>query len=371
MTIHSCIPPVEFPYGSEMIDSIEIKNFRSFAQAAIAGCRRLNLIVGDNGSGKTALLEAVFLASGPGPETALRTRAWRGMSGGSFQGTGEQIDYALWGDLFHDFNVEKLAFVGLKGSAPHTRSVAISFQDSIKAVPVPKKDRGGGATMSFEQRRPVEFEWKAGQVKWTSSPYIERGEIKFPPAPDSLVRSTFFPANQTYAGWETANRFSELSRTFKQSKFVELFTQQFKNIEDLSVESVGGMAALFASVNGVSEKIPLSLASGGMSKLASILLAFSHQPGGVVIIDEIESGFYYKKIPFVLESILSLAKAFDVQVFLSTHSGECLKAAAKLAEGNPDEICLFRTVNDNGATSVRQIGSKKLITAIEEDIELR
>jgi GNAT superfamily N-acetyltransferase len=37
-------------------------NFRCFADLNIADCRRVNVIVGDNGSGKTSLLEALFFA---------------------------------------------------------------------------------------------------------------------------------------------------------------------------------------------------------------------------------------------------------------------------------------------------------------------
>ena len=51
-------------YGQNMISSIQIGNYRSFASAKIDGCKRINLIVGDNGSGKTALLEAIFLTIG-------------------------------------------------------------------------------------------------------------------------------------------------------------------------------------------------------------------------------------------------------------------------------------------------------------------
>jgi AAA15 family ATPase/GTPase len=45
-----------------MIHSIDIRNFRCFERLEIGNCRRINLLVGDNGSGKTALLEAIFLA---------------------------------------------------------------------------------------------------------------------------------------------------------------------------------------------------------------------------------------------------------------------------------------------------------------------
>ena len=42
--------------GYRMIHSAEIRNFRCFKELSIDGCRRFNVIVGDNGAGKTALL---------------------------------------------------------------------------------------------------------------------------------------------------------------------------------------------------------------------------------------------------------------------------------------------------------------------------
>ena len=42
--------------GYQMIRSIDIKNFRCFQRLEIKDCARLNVVVGDNGAGKTALL---------------------------------------------------------------------------------------------------------------------------------------------------------------------------------------------------------------------------------------------------------------------------------------------------------------------------
>src|SRR5579872_1795150 len=78
------IPSLARPYIStayRMIHDIDIRNFRCFQRLQIADCSRINVIVGDNGSGKTALLEAIFLALGVGPELALRFRQTRGLDG--------------------------------------------------------------------------------------------------------------------------------------------------------------------------------------------------------------------------------------------------------------------------------------------------
>jgi DNA replication and repair protein RecF len=45
-----------------MIESLEVTNFRGFERLELHGLRRINVIVGENSSGKTAFLESVFLA---------------------------------------------------------------------------------------------------------------------------------------------------------------------------------------------------------------------------------------------------------------------------------------------------------------------
>jgi AAA15 family ATPase/GTPase len=48
------------PSGDLMIETVELLNFRAFGEAKLLDCRRINVVVGENGSGKTALLEGMF-----------------------------------------------------------------------------------------------------------------------------------------------------------------------------------------------------------------------------------------------------------------------------------------------------------------------
>ena len=65
--------------GVQMIREIEIQNFRCYENLKIENCARLNVIVGDNGSGKTDLLESIFLPLAGSTEVLARLRAQRGM----------------------------------------------------------------------------------------------------------------------------------------------------------------------------------------------------------------------------------------------------------------------------------------------------
>jgi AAA15 family ATPase/GTPase len=62
-----------------MINDVDIQNYKCFERLTINGCRRINVIVGDNGSGKTSLLEAMFLALGGTTELVIRFRQNRGL----------------------------------------------------------------------------------------------------------------------------------------------------------------------------------------------------------------------------------------------------------------------------------------------------
>ena len=128
---------------------------------------------------------------------------------------------------------------------------------------------------------------------------------------------------------------------------------------------------LFAHVKDLPEKIPLSLASGGMNKLAAILLAMPSHPRGVIMVDEVENGVYYKRLPLIWESLLDLARAHECQVFVSTHSGECIEAAAQIAEKNPDDFSLVRTVSEKGVSKIKQITGRKFAAALEQRLDIR
>jgi predicted ATPase len=108
-----------------MVDAFSIRNFKSFDDVHVRDCTQINVIVGDNGSGKTGLLEALFIAAGLSPELALRTRSWRGMESAPGSGRLDELEHALWGDLFHKFQVDRPAVVALRGAGEQERSVTI------------------------------------------------------------------------------------------------------------------------------------------------------------------------------------------------------------------------------------------------------
>src|SRR5260370_29656716 len=107
-----------------MIQSLEIKNFRCFESISLRDLTRINIAVGRNASGKTALLEAIYLLLGV-PALTLKVRGWRGMA--SVYQVTEQPEAlnAIWRDYFYRFEQDRVASIAFRGSPNMTRSLTI------------------------------------------------------------------------------------------------------------------------------------------------------------------------------------------------------------------------------------------------------
>src|SRR4051812_1702023 len=94
------------PLGSQVVESLEIQNFRCFNRLRLKGLKRINVVVGENASGKTSLLESLFLVAGTGAQAAFKIRVFRGFSGLEIENS--RLAYeSLWKDLFYNFDQGK------------------------------------------------------------------------------------------------------------------------------------------------------------------------------------------------------------------------------------------------------------------------
>jgi predicted ATPase len=121
--------------GLQMIRTVDIRRFRCFERLRIEDCARINVIVGDNGVGKTSLLEALFLALGSSAEIGIRFRQQRGLDG-TFSGDVRRIEEAIWRDLFFELDWQRSIEIELVGDGPEARSLTIHMGPSQLTIPL-------------------------------------------------------------------------------------------------------------------------------------------------------------------------------------------------------------------------------------------
>ncbi len=351
-----------------MIESLAVKNFRCFETLELHGLKRINIIVGRNSSGKTALLESIFIAAGGSPEIALRLRALRGL-GQLLQMAVDRTSYeSLWRDLFSDFDQTRTISVSLVGPPASTRSVTIGYGDQ-ESLTLPF----GKQPLDSPFIVPIVFEWRdhkgdlyKAEVKVTKDGLSITGAGETLPV---FFFSSGFAVLSNPA--ENATRFSELSTEGREGTVVEALRQQFPYIRDLSIQISSGVPVLHATVEHFRVKVPVGVLSGGINKLLSILLAVADKPQSVVLVDEIENGFYYDVMPAIWSTLLNSSIERNTQIFASTHSQECLNAALSCISSNEDEFCLIRTESQDGHCVAKIFSGRQLESAIEQHIDVR
>lgn len=347
-----------------MISSISIHNFRCYKHLKIDKFSRLNIIVGDNGSGKTALLESILFPLGTGPELGLRMRNQRGLDN-TLGGTPKDIEDALWGDFFYNQDMTLPISLILDGDGKDSRSLEIY--------------RGGAGSYTLEledqsetHHSPITFLWKDSEKRsYPVVPIVGAKGLDFPGTGENINGFYFFSANQTVGATESAGRFSKLSITNKHRKFIDIFKKEYEWIEDINVEVVAGMPVLFATLRDSGRKLPLPNISSGLNRIIGIMLAIASAPKGIVLVDEIENGIHYSHLTAIWRAILNLLREYETQLFISTHSQECLSALIDAAGENVSDIVLWQTERRDGEHNVSTFRGEELKNALDYNEEVR
>ena len=355
-----------------MITSLRVKNYRCFKDLKVNDLGLINIIAGDNGAGKTALLESIILPAG-NPQYVFQLRNWRGVNMSALGPTKSAYE-AVWKDLFFQFSHDKSIEISLEGTPENSRVLKIYYgtQELTLFPPGEKKE-------ALEERdstliTPLTFETTDSRGVTTKSQTVVQpnGGITFTGgAANPLVY--FYPASSLANAAQVASQFSSLSKKNQGSEISDLIRTIFPQIGELSVEVSGNMPELHSAVSGMPEKMPLGLVSNGINKLVAILLAITSHAKGIVLIDEIENGIYYQKMPKMWQAIFQFCQRYQVQLFASTHSLECLKALIPVMSENEKDFRLLRVEDGlNGSGHViRMFKGKNFEAALETGVEVR
>jgi hypothetical protein len=367
-----------------MISSLHVENFRCFGSLDLTGLRRINIIVGRNASGKTALLETVKMGLDGHPNIAPWMNQLRNIPFVMLGNPTPEQFKAQFMDLFHGFDIDGRISISIQDSEHRTASVRIYF-DPNKATTAERQSVGFQRAPGFGQSSPislppvtiiplaferVDFQ---GQKSILLATINQEGQPFLQPGKPLGIVSGFI-ANAYYGGpGENAAWLSQLSIQKRKPELLEAVQRHFPFILDLSSEStIPGMpGTVYADLSGLSKTIPLSLASGGISRLITIILATVSYRNGVVLIDEVENGLFHDQYSQLWRTILDLAKHYNTQVFVSTHSKECLTGAIEAMNSDPGSFALLRARREEGHSSIEVFGGEMAEAALEKNGEVR
>jgi len=336
--------------GYLILKSLELDNFRGFEKLKLSNLTRVNVITGPNATGKTALLEAVQL--GLKGTTAAIAQLNQSRSLPAYAAPGIAVSpplfRAIWDNLF--FNLDT------------TREIAIKYTDSNRQRYSLKMyyatAHGGVQPVMGDMTSVVPFALERQRNKETP----QRIEPLGP-------GSAWFASHSIFSETDNVAWFSALSAQNQEQPVLDMITKSFPIIKSLAVLAPAGLQGIWADIGD--KKLPVSLVSSGINKILTLSLASVSYKSGVLLIDEFENGLWHEFYGKMWEYVYALAKKNDNQLFVSSHSLECLKALAPLARKNNLDFCLLRTRQEHGGLVVRQVSGGALAAALSGINEVR
>ena len=351
--------------------NIEIKNFRGIDHLKIDDFSRVNVFLGQNGSGKSSILEAILMLSGmsnPGLPQNINLLRSRGI-------VGQYLDVRYF---FHNLVLTtppELLSEQNDGVKRHlVLKMPFAFDEQMQATtPIGQIQRSDAMVQvnQVEMDFDITTENVVDQYKSTMT-FNQQGHIKERKIAEGYQEKLY--ASLIPASLAASNVSSDLSELVKR-KMKQLvvdrlvyFDNRITNVEVLA-------DGVFVGIEGVPELLPVSMHGDGMFRYLTIVAASANPITNIVLLDEIDNGLHYSAYKKLWEAIFAMATATNKQVFVTTHSKETLHRLNEMLEENPayqQEMRLYTIANTqkNGYQAYKYT-YEGLSGACENDVELR
>lgn len=381
-----------------MLTRVDIKNYRGFSSFSMDGLATVNLIVGKNNSGKTALLEAIhFLASGGNPMvlTGVANRRNEFIVGEDYEGPGPDslIDIS---HFFHGHEISagsEFTVAGTNG-LPTVKVRAVStkemgdellFELHNYATRVTHKlwDSGDPPLLAMEIEGGVSTT-KEGRTFLLS----EEGALLIDPRRPHHMRPWF---DEKKSGPRIVYISPDASMTESLARMWDLVLRDKREdevrtamqilepgLQDIvfqaseSSRRYRSRAGILIGFTGDDRRVPLGSMGDGMRRLLGLSLSLLHAKSGFLLIDEVDTGFHYSIMAKMWELVVRTAAASNIQVFATTHSADCVRGLGVLCKQSPELQSKFAAhkIERDLEKSVLFSG-EDVLNAVEQDIEIR
>jgi hypothetical protein len=353
-----------------MYTRIEAESFRGLRGLVVDGLKRINLFVGRNNSGKTSLLEAVYLLNGGhSSQTAAVVNVFRGMSYANSPD-------AFFRNLFPDLDPNSP--IGVSGHREGEREprrvdvVAVgaselAVADGSAAVPLPpvtEQEEIGGLRITS-----TTADGKESVVNVAADPSSGNLRIEGKPRPD-FVPCSLLPSRPPTTVWSIGDLFARLVVAKKDREVVEAVRLVDGGVSAIRAVAMNGQNRIMADTGG-ERLIPLAVTGDGMIKLFNISVLVAASEGGVVLIDEIDNGLHHSVMQPFWKALLKMATDHNVRILATTHNDELLRNAIEAFGDDLSVLGLYRLDRVGDRVEAVSYSEEALAAKRELDIEVR
>jgi AAA15 family ATPase/GTPase len=305
---------------------ISIDDYKCFKSVNFKGLNKINVIAGGNNSGKSTFLEAISILT-------------------------NQNDLFSYYNLIRrrgKFNPDKMSPLFLDSETPELIKISGVYDSVNCGVDIIKTYENIEDYNKQEYITTLESNSFYGSHKSSSAVrFYENGDLR------SSYEELKSICNLTYSSPFSFHEPENIVRLYDKAVKAKLDEQIIDFIKESGLgDDITGIKLTnyldiwrFVVQQRKKETFDLTSFGDGMQRVFYIALHFAAAENGIVLIDEFENAIHYSLLIRYSSFIQRLANAFNVQVFLTTHSKECLDAFVNNDIDN-DQISFF-SVNES------------------------
>jgi hypothetical protein len=379
-----------------MIPSLLVRNFRLFRNTALRKLGRVNLFVGRNSVGKSALLEAVQIYAAIGAPSLLldlvssRDGYWE-MEIAEGNEVPQQFEHPFR-SLFYGYHLPRPGEVGIEIGPLDENRVTIQTQlyrtitenEIARRVAIPPGMDNSSLvdaelTIEVRDNGRVAFLTPAAVDSEDLQRFRRRITASFS-ARDTkynclIVPAQNIPDNKLAAYWDKIHLTDFEKVVIDALKMIQPHTLGLAFVGEGSDRPVLGRIRRrvpIVRLDSSPERFPLRNLGDGMSRLLEIVLALVNARDGLLLVDEIENGVHWGVMPDLWRLVFRLAQSLNVQVFATTHSRDCIEGFAR-AWNEQDSVATFHRLDadDESGPIAVQYDLMTLSDAIKTEVEVR
>ncbi len=366
-----------------MFKSFKIKNFRGVSEIKVDNLKEINIFVGDNGSCKTTILDALYILLNPNnAQLIVASNLFRNI---------DRIDSNFWRSYFNNFDVDKKIELEAKNETSKRVVITPIFSNEKR---VDDKTNVQSSSEIERNMNGLNVDFEVNKEKYSTSielslqfsmPAVRQGDaellLNMTPAmlqvksiPDKQYNEkmigNYFNSATAGNNSEIGLKFDKVNEKYGKKQIIDFLKDMGVFINDIELNS---SKRLFVRDDRFERRVSLNTYGNGILHSFNIFLSALSAEDGIALIDEIENGLYRTKQQVLWRAINKIASEKGQQIFATTHSLEMLKNLYKVAkEGNfIDKINLFRVERRDETIAVVSYNSEELDYVLSGNIEVR
>ncbi|MBP3507526.1 MAG: AAA family ATPase [Lachnospiraceae bacterium] len=345
------------------ISSIDITKFRGIQKLEVSEFSNINLIVGDNNSGKTTFLEAIQLLFAKSQLSSIKNVInQRTMlnPNSSFYTSFIKMFNKEQGNDFLEFDIYALSNKGPLEFELNGREKTVSGEDALQISTLSVRQKNeykrsttivpetakvfSGRIITQAGKKPVEKEIRCTSLDKVIPGPIVKKEVHYIPSFGHL-------------------RFDLLQNIVDNPEYKKLaidILRQFDNsIADICYTKADDGTYLESIITRDGVNMPFSVYGDGIKKILYILNKLFNAADSILLIDEIETGLHKKYYDILFPVVFALANKLNVQLFIATHSIEAIDAILRYgnyennnANIDPIKVITLKKVDENNGSNI-------------------